>query len=92
MEKATVCIWMLSGVFTTLGVGHAAIKLETKEGEKHYITWSAQGNPLNAPFKVQKIPDSSILGPTILGTRRIRMPWKVFLDRKNLISKSICRL
>ncbi len=67
MEKATVCIWMPSGVFTTLGVGHAAIKLETKEGEKHYITWSAQGNPLNAPFKVQKYPRFKHLGTDNFG-------------------------
>ena len=62
MEKVTVCIWMPSGIYTKLGVGHAAIKLTTSDGEKHYITWSAQGTPLNAPFKFQRYPRFKHLG------------------------------
>jgi hypothetical protein len=53
MEKVTVCIWMPSGIATTFGIGHAAIKLTTRDGNKHYITWVAQGHLLKAPFKFQ---------------------------------------
>jgi hypothetical protein len=49
-ESAIVCIWMPTGIFTSLGVGHAAIRLETATGKQRYITWSAQGNPLKAPW------------------------------------------
>src|ERR1700735_285869 len=62
MEKVTVCIWMPSGALTVLGVGHAAIKLTTRDGEEHYVTWAAQGNPLRAPFKIQNYPRYKNLG------------------------------
>ena len=55
-ESAIVRIWMPTGIFTSLGVGHAAIRLETATGKQRYITWSAQGNPLKAPFKFQNSP------------------------------------
>jgi hypothetical protein len=58
---------MPSGAFTALGVGHAAIKLETKDGQKHYITWSAQGNPLAAPLKIQNYPRFKHLGTDRFG-------------------------
>jgi hypothetical protein len=67
MEKVTVCIWMPSGIYTKLGVGHAAIKLTTRDDQKHYITWAAQGNPLAAPFKIQNYPRFKHLGTEKFG-------------------------
>jgi hypothetical protein len=67
MEKVTVCIWMPSGIYTKLGIGHAAIKLTASDGKKHYITWAAQGNPLKAPFKFQRYPRYENLGTKKFG-------------------------
>jgi hypothetical protein len=59
MTRVTVCIWLMGGpdtfLGTTLGVGHAAIRLRFHNGVERYITWAAQGNPLKAMFKFQGV-------------------------------------
>src|SRR5262245_16574746 len=37
--RATVCIWLPGGYKHALGAGHGGLEVETRSGEKFYVTW-----------------------------------------------------
>jgi ribosomal protein S18 acetylase RimI-like enzyme len=61
-DYVTVHIWMYEGFWgetvagKVLGIGHAAIQLTARDGKSHYITWSADGDPL-AGWTTDKMPE-----------------------------------
>ena len=39
-----VCIWLPNGFSHRAGIGHAALKVMTPEGDKYYVTWLSSGS------------------------------------------------
>jgi hypothetical protein len=83
MYRAIVCVWMpqlnqLDRIgMRILGVGHAAIRLFTEKGEQ-YITWSANGHPLERST-MDRDPE---LGTPNLGFERDKGRMRNFFGQK----------